>query len=183
MKRLIAITLTLLAILPLSASFSVITPSRPHDSYAIMADNGDILPLDDHVWLKRWNGLTAEQMDTGIYRIEDDGNFIWVITGPVDPLTLDRLFRFESGITTIITPDTRYLAPEDIADTGCRVVVSGKRMSALNERIFRNEGVDVEYYRSGDIIDIENGVPVNGSGTDTILITCPCCGNRFTISI
>ena len=183
MKRLIAIALTLLAILPLSASFSVITPSRPYDGYTIMADNGDILPLDDHVWLKRWNGLTTEQIDTGIYRIEDDGAFIWVITGPADPLTLDRLFRFESGITTIITPDTRYLAPEDIADTGCSVIVTGKKMSALNERLFGNEGVDIEYFRSGDIIDIENGVPVNGSGADTILVTCPCCGNRFTIAI
>ena len=183
MKRLIAITLALLAILPLSASFSVVIPSRPHDSYAIMTDNGDILPLDEHVWLKRWNGITAEQMDTGIYRIEDDGDFIWVITGPADPLTLDRLFRFESDITTIITPDTRGLDPEDIADTGCRVVVTGKRMSALNERIFGNEGVDIEYFRSGDIIDIENGLPVNGSGADTIVVTCPCCGNRFTIEL
>lgn len=183
MKRLIAIALTLLAILPLSASFSVITPSRPYDGYTIMADNGDILPLDDHVWLKRWNGLTTEQIDTGIYRIEDDGAFIWIITGPTDPLTLDRLFRFESGITTIITPDTRGLDPEDIADTGCSVIVTGKKMSALNERLFGNEGVDIEYFRSGDIIDIENGVPVNGSRADTILVTCPCCGNRFTIEL
>ena len=183
MKRLIAIALTLLAILPLSASFSIVTPSRPHDGYAIMADNGDILPLDDHVWLKRWNGLTAEQIDTGIYRIEDNDAFIWIITGPTDPLTLDRLFRFESGITTIITPDTRYLAPEDIADTGCSVIVTGKKMSALNERLFGNEGIEVEYYRTGDIIDIENGVPVNESRADTILVTCPCCGNRFTIAI
>ena len=106
-----------------------------------------------------------------------------VITGPADPLTLDRLFRFESDITTIITPDTRGLNPEDIADTGCRVVVSGKRMSALSERLFGNEGIDIEYYRTSDIIDIAYGLPVNGNGSGTILVTCPCCGNRFTIAI
>lgn len=69
MKRFVALIAAFVLVVPLFASFTIVIPRRGDVWYSVMAENGEILPLDDSVYYKRWNGLLAENLSDGIYMV------------------------------------------------------------------------------------------------------------------
>ena len=65
MKTLAILVLSLLSITPLFAGYGISIPDRGNYDFIVVKD-GEMLPLDENVWMKRWNGITAEQLDKGI---------------------------------------------------------------------------------------------------------------------
>lgn len=176
MRRLIALALSLIVLLPLSA-FSIVAPQRLGEPFAVLSDEGDIQPLDDSVWYKRFDGILLEQLDEDVYKAED----VIVIGNDKDSTTLERALRFEDT-TTVIFAGRNPLDVEMIADIGAECVMLPRRVSELEERLYGNEGIAVKYYRNGDVIDIADGLPVdNQDDGNEVWVVCPECGTRFMV--
>ena len=91
----------LLALSLLSASFSVVIPERRGEDYSILSFDGDVLPLDNSVFYKHWNGILAENLDTGIYKITEGSDSCIVVMSGTSAEDLFFSLRFEEADTII----------------------------------------------------------------------------------
>ena len=60
-----------------------------------MAENGEILPLDDSVYYKRWNGILAENLADGIYMVTENDASCVVIMDGVSEDALDLALNYQ----------------------------------------------------------------------------------------
>ena len=180
MKKLITLVAVLSIASLLFADYTVIIPEHRGEYYSLMAENGEILPLDDYVYYKRWNGLLAENLGEGIYRIEEDGNSVIVVMNGVSESTLDAALHFENADTAIL-PESFTGFPGILGDAGVSEAVFLRRLSDLERRLYENEGITVSYIRPGALLDITDGLPAIADTGKTITVTCPECGHSFTL--
>ena len=71
MRRAVSILALIIASSSLFAAYSIVTPESSDGMYMLMNAVGETLPLDDDLYYKEWNGLLAEQLNTGIYKVRD----------------------------------------------------------------------------------------------------------------
>ena len=165
------------------AGFSIAIPDRDSPWYQIISTDGNIIELDDSVYYKRWNGLLLDRSTDGMYTVSEDRTGVTVIANGLAPRHIPSTLRLAEP-RTIIIPDASPLDPEDLADYGVSHVVSLKRLSKLQEAMYGAKGVTLTYSRSGDVMDFENGLPVEDTGAeDTLIIICPRCGEQITVRI
>ena len=182
MKKTILITLVISCVFaPLFASYGIVTPSYPEMPYSILAENGEIIALDDMVWSKNWEGLRLEQTD-GVYEVkEKNGSTTMIVTDLADDSSLYLTLGL-SDATTLVTsgwiPEDRDLERSDI-----RAIVIIGRVDEVFERILENKGYDVYSFRPGSVIDIENGYPEIEDEGDYYVVKCPNCGEMITVRI
>ena len=164
----------LLALSMLSAAFSVVIPERRREDYSILSFDGDVLPLDNSVFYKHWNGILAENLDTGIYKITEGSDSCIVVMSGASAEDLFFSLRFEEA-DTIIFQGGFNGEPEVLAEAGIKNVVFTRRLSELEERLFQNEGINIIYTHPGSLVDI----PLEYKKPE--LIYCPRCGYAFSL--
>ena len=179
MKRFVALIAAFVLVVPLFASFTIVIPGRGDIWYSVMAENGEILPLDDSVYYKRWNGILAENLADGIYMVTDNDTSCVVIMGGVSEDALDLALNFYSADTVII-PRGMKVDPEILGDASVRDAILLSRLSDLEKRLYENEGISVHYSKPGELIDIIDGRPALEDSGKAVLVTCPDCGREFT---
>ena len=165
------------------AGFSIAIPDRDSPCYQVISTAGDIIPLDDSVYYKRWNGLLLDRSTDGMYTVSENRTGVTVIASGLDPRHILSTLRLAEP-RTIIIPDASHLNPEDLANYGVSHVVSLKRLTKLQEAMYDAKGVTLTYARPGDVLDFENVIPVKDTGPeDTLVVICPRCGEQITVRI
>lgn len=165
------------------AGFSISIPDRDSPWYQVISTDGDITALDDDVYYKRWNGLLLDRSSDGMYTVSEDRVGVTVIASGLDLWHILSTLRLAEP-RTIIIPDASHLNPEDLADYGISHVVSLKRISRLQEAMYKAKGVTLTYARPGDVLEFENGLPVKDTGPeDTLVVICSRCGEQITVRI
>ena len=186
MKLINILTFVILLTLTLAsafAGFSIAVPDRNSPWYQVISTDGDIIPLDDDVYYKRWNGLLLDRNTDGIYTVSEDRTGITVIASGLDPRHILSTLRLAEPRTLLI-PDASPLDPEGLTDYGISHVVSLKRLSRLQEAMYEAKGVTLSYARPGDVLEFENGLPAEDTGPeDTFVVICPRCGEQITVRI
>ena len=89
MRRAVSILALIIASSSLFAAYSIVTPESSDGMYMLMNAVGETLPLDDDLYYKEWNGLLAEQLNTGIYKVRDNGESVVIVTKPYSVLVAD----------------------------------------------------------------------------------------------
>ncbi len=181
MKKIFLILLMLAVILPAFASYTIVMPERFDCDYQIMTDDGELLSLDESIYYKRWIGLLAENLDTGIYMITEDGNSVIAVMDGTDERMLYNAIAFTSA-DTIIIPEKMNADPEILAASDITDAVLFSHLSELQERLYKNSGIEITYSHPGDLLNISDGRPVINDGRNLIVL-CPHCGNQIEIYI
>ena len=183
MRKLATLILSLLFITPLFAGYGISIPDRGNYDFIVVKD-GEMLPLDENVWMKRWNGITAEQLDKGIYKVTEGSESILITYPGTSGENIEDALRFEYGMTTAIVPDASGLEARTLSEAGIRVLLTMKPMPQIRKRLMEEENIDVLRAQRGSLIDIENGLPTKDSANKKELIFfCPDCGHEFKIVI
>ena len=183
MKTLAILVLSLLSIAPLFAGYSISIPDSGNDDFIVVKD-GEMLPLDENVWMKRWNGLTAEQLDNGIYKVTEESESILISYPGTSREAIEDALRFEYGISTAIIPDSNGLEAGTLAEAGIRLLLTIEPMPQIQERLMEEENIDVQRIQRGSLIDIENGFPIkDSSNRKELIFFCPDCVHEFRITI
>ena len=171
-KAICAVSVLIMSASILSASYSIVTPERNESFYSVLSSDGEVLLIDESIFYKRWNGLLAENIAEGIYKISDESSSCIIV---MDGYSIEGAnLRFENA-DSIIFLDNPKLDPEALSEIGIRNAVFARRLSELEERLYQNEGISISYIRPGDIIDI----PITEQNTERIHVYCPHCGYSF----
>lgn len=181
MKKILSILALLIISLDLYAAMAIAVPERDNERFALI-DGRDMLILDDYVWYKRWHGLLAEQLDDGIYMISDGNHAViaaersvstWELEDTISLYDADSLILLGSGI-----PDVEVLK-----DSGITTLLLLNRPTELEKRMLKEEGISAITVKPGDVLDFENGQPVDDNKGTPVSVICPMCGTRFAIYI
>ena len=182
MRKALSILFMIIALLPLSAAYSVVTPASPDGEYMLLNAIGETLPLDDNLYYKEWSGLLAEQLNTGIYKIRENERSAIVVTKPYSMDLLRYALWSQMDITTLIVPALPDIEPSELADSAISEIVTFSRASELDERLYSIQGIEVHTVEPGYIVDIHDGKPLIDEGRQ-IHAVCPHCGETFVITI
>ena len=182
MRKVLSIMLIAAAASQLSASYSVMTSSDSDGSYLLMNALGDTLTLSDDLYYDEWSGLVAEQLNTGIYKVREDGKSIIVVTKPYSMDLLRYALWSQMEIDTIIVPSFPDIEPSELSDSSISQIVSFTEPSETERRLCLINGIDIDTIAPGEIVDIMDGSAVL-DGCREIDIACPHCGETFTIII
>ena len=181
MKKAFTILIFLVLSLNIFATATIIVPEKDEEHFILLSGK-EMLPLDDYVWYKKWNGLLAQQLDEGIYIITENSHSVVVAEKDTEPETIERAIRFEYADSLILLGSS-YPDAEELKDSGIRNLLLTRRVSEVERRILSKEGITVSSIREGDVIDFESGKPVLEDGKTPISVICPDCGTRFVIYI
>lgn len=184
-RRMMLAVLLATAMMPLMAEYSVLCPSRlSPEEFQVMDEDGETIALDDYVYSLKWNGLSLEQLEDGIYAITEGSETVIVATWMATPEAIEDSLRFYWGNPKTLITHGALPDAEDAADWGIGRIITLRRIPKIEERLFQIEGIEVTEARSGDIIDIINGLPAEyEEPAERVIVTCPDCGHSFTIYI
>ena len=165
----------------LAASYSLALPAGDEPCYQIIADNGETLDLDDHVWSKRWNGLEISQSIDNIYTIDDNGYTVLAAHADADwdDIMLEIAYSFDTPSLLILQSfsiDEEFLLDEGIRD----ILLVSQNPSERDMARLEAKGFTIYQAECGSVVEIDDGLylpDMRGS----IAVQCPHCGRTFTL--
>lgn len=182
MRRAVSILALIIASSSLFAAYSIVTPESSDGMYMLMNAVGETLPLDDDLYYKEWNGLLAEQLNTGIYKVRDNGESVVIVTKPYSVDLLRYALWSQMDINTVVMPVLDAIEPSELKDSGVTQVITFTEPTELDERFYSLQQIKLDAIDYGDIIDIVDGNAAIDEKTE-IAVSCPHCGETFTITL
>ena len=181
MKRIIVMIVIAAAACSLAASYSLALLAGDEPCYQIIADNGETLDLDDHVWSKRWNGLEISQSIDNIYTIDDNG--YTVLAAPADADWDDIMMEIACGFDTpsllilqSFSVDEEFLLDEGIRD----ILLVSQNPSERDMARLEAKGFTIYQAECGSVVEIDDGLYLPDR-RGSIAVQCPHCGRTFTL--
>ena len=181
MKRIIVMIVIAAAACSLAASYSLALPAGDEPCYQIIADNGETLDLDDHVWSKRWNGLEISQSIDNIYTIDDNG--YTVLAAPADAdwddIMMEIAYGFDTPSLLILqsfSVDEEFLLDEGIRD----ILLVSQNPSERDMARLEAKGFTIYQAECGSVVEIDDGLYLPDR-RGSIAVQCPHCGRTFTL--
>ena len=182
MKRAVSILAFIIASSSLFAAYSIVTPESSDGMYMLMNAVGETLELDDDLYYMEWNDLLAEQLNTGIYKVRENGESVVIVTKPYSADLLRYALWSQMDIKTVIMPVLNAIEPSELKDSGVSQVITFTEPTELDERFYSLQQISLDTIDYGDIIDIVDGTAVIDDMTE-IPAVCPHCGEAFTITL
>ena len=179
MKRIIVMIVMAAAAYSLAASYSLALPAGDEPCYQIIADNGETLDLDDHVWSKRWNGLEISQSIDNIYTIDDNG--YTVLAAPADADWDDIMMEIEYSSPSLLILQSSSIDEEFLQDEGIKeILFVSQNPSERDMARLEANGFTIYQAESGSVVEIDDGLYLPDR-MDRIAVQCPHCGRTFTL--
>ena len=85
-------------------------------------------------------------------------------------------------INTVVMPILDAIEPSELKDSGVTQVITFTEPTELDERFYSLQQIKLDAIDYGDIIDIVDGNAAIDEKTE-IAVSCPHCGETFTITL